>query len=220
MDTGWRLIKKDDGREVAISCECREKKKINSQWKNAGINTEMRNQTFTNFEIWNEGSKRAKDVAISYYRDFSNLSGYRRNSILLCGQVGSGKTHLSVALSLNLLNRNVKVVYMPYRDIITKIKQNMIDKEYYHKTISNFQSCDVLFIDDLFKGKVNESDINITFEIINFRYLNYLPIIVSTEFSIEKLLEFDESVGSRIYEMCKDYIVEIEKESKNNYRLR
>jgi DNA replication protein DnaC len=47
-----------------------------------------------------------------------------------------------------------------------------------------------------------------------------LPIIVSSEFSIERLLNFDEAVGSRIYEMSKDYVVEIEKDMRNNYRLK
>ena len=78
----------------------------------------------------------------------------------------------------------------------------------------------VLLIDDLFKGKLSESDINIVFEIINYRYLNFLPIIVSSEFNINRLLSFDEGVGSRIYEMCKDYVVEIEKDMNNNYRLK
>jgi len=109
---------------------------------------------------------------------------------------------------------------MPYRDVITKIKQNMIDEEYYTKTISKYQLCEVLLIDDLFKGKINDSDINILFEIINYRYLNFLPIIVSSEFSIDRLLAFDEGVGSRIYEMAKDYVVEIEKDIRNNYRLK
>ena len=106
------------------------------------------------------------------------------------------------------------------KDVITKLKQNMIDEEYYTKTISKYQLCEVLLIDDLFKGKINDTDINIVFVIINYRYLNFLPIIVSSEFSIDKLLAFDEGVGSRIYEMAKDYVVEIEKDISNNYRLK
>lgn len=180
----------------------------------------MTKHTFANFEVWNRASETAKDTATAYCTDFDEIRNSRRNSILLCGQVGSGKTHLSVAIGLNLLKQKIKVVYMPYRDVITKIKQNMLDQEYYVKTLSKYQLCEVLLIDDLFKGKINESDINIIFEIINYRYLNFKPIIVSSEFSIERLLNFDEAVGSRIYEMSKDYVVEIEKDMRNNFRLK
>ena len=67
--------------------------------------------------------------------------------------------------------------------------------------------------------EVLETDINIMFEIINHRYLNKLPIIVSTEYLVEQMLSYDEAIGSRIYEMSKDFIVEI-KGKENNYRLK
>ena len=219
-DTGWILVPQENRQPLAVSCECRGIEKVKNEWKYSGINVEMTKHTFANFKVWNEASQRAKDTATAYYTDFKEVRNERRNSILLCGQVGSGKTHLSVALGLNFLKQKIKVVYMPYRDVITKIKQNMLDQEYYIKTLSKYQLCEVLLIDDLFKGKINESDINIVFEIINYRYLNFLPIIVSSEFSIERLLNFDEAVGSRIYEMSKDYVVEIEKDMRNNYRLK
>lgn len=34
------------------------------------------------------------------------------------------------------------------------------------------------------------------------------------------VLLIDEGIESRLYEMCKDYVVEIEKRQENNYRLR
>lgn len=68
-------------------------------------------------------------------------------------------------------------------------------------------------------GKTTESDINIMFEIINYRYLNSKAIIVSSELTQDRLLDFDEAVGSRIIEMCKGRISEIEG-IENNYRLR
>ena len=75
--------------------------------------------------------------------------------------------------------------------------------------MDKFKNASVLLIDDLFKGKVNDSDINIMFEIINHRYLNNKPIICSSEFGKDDLLEFDQATGSRILEMSKDYLVEI-----------
>lgn len=219
-DTGWILIPQENRQPLAMSCECRKIEKLKNEWKYSGINVEQSKLTFSNFKVWNEASSRIKDTAVTYYSDFDEIRDKRRNSILLCGQVGSGKSHCSIAVALNFLKQRIKVVYMPYRDVVTKIKQNMIDQEYYQKIISKYQACEVLLIDDLFKGKINESDINIIFEIINYRYLNFLPIIVSSEFSIDRLLAFDEGVGSRIYEMSKDYIVEVEKDIRNNYRLK
>ena len=219
-DTGWILIPQENRQPLAIACECRKIEKLKNEWKYSGINIEQSKLTFSSFEIWNEASERIKDTAAAYCTDFDEIRSKRRNSILLCGQVGSGKSHCSIAVALNFLKQRIKVVYMPYRDVITKIKQNMIDQEYYQKMISKYQTCEVLLIDDLFKGKITESDLNIIFEIINYRYLNFLPIIVSSEFSIDRLLAFDEGVGSRIYEMAKDYVVEIEKDIRNNFRLR
>jgi len=219
-DTGWILIPQENMQPLAIACECRKIEKLKSEWRYSGINVEQSKLTFASFEVWNEASQRTKDTAVAYCNDFDEIREERRNSILFCGQVGGGKTHASIALALNFLKQKIRVVYMPYRDVITKIKQNMIDQEYYSKAISKYQLCEVLLIDDLFKGKINDSDINIVFEIINYRYLNFLPIIVSSEFSIDRLLAFDEGVASRIYEMSKDYVVEIEKDIRNNYRLK
>jgi DNA replication protein len=205
---------------LAVACECKKTTKLKNEWKYSGINVEQSKLTFSSFEVWNKASQRMKDTAGAFCADFQEIKGNRRNSILLCGQVGSGKSHCSIAVALNFLKQHIKVVYMPYRDVITKLKQNMIDEEFYTRTISKYQLCEVLLIDDLFKGKINDTDVNIMFEIINYRYLNFLPIIVSSEFSIDKLLAFDEGVGSRIYEMAKDYVVEIEKDISNNYRLK
>ena len=77
---------------------------------------------------------------------------------------------------------------MPYRDIIIAIKQNMLDSEMYRKTLNKYKKIDVLLIDDLFKGQRTQSDLNIMFEIINYRYMNNLPMIISTEFTVEELL--------------------------------
>lgn len=219
-DSGWILVKQEHAQPIAVLCDCRIKENIEAQWKSCGINPQMINYKFSNFNIWNDSSKRMKNTALAYFSDFDDIRHLRRNSIMLCGQVGSGKSHLSIALAINLINNKAKVLYMPYRDIVTKIKQNMIDENYYRKSILKYQTCEVLLIDDLFKGKINDSDINIMFEIINYRYLNFLPVIISSEFTISRLLEFDQGVGSRIYEMCKDYIVQVESNVSNNYRLK
>lgn len=219
-DIGWIPIKQEKTNDIIVRCDCMRDKKLKGEWKSSGIRTDMCKFTFRNFTPWNEISKYAKNVAMGYFKEFNNIREKRINSILLCGQVGSGKTHLAVAIAINLLETKVKVVYMPYRDVLTDIKQNILDNAYYKKAINKFKTCDVLLIDDLFKGKINETDINIIFEIINYRYLNCLPMIISSELTIDKILTIDEAIGSRIYEMSKSYIIQVENDIRNNYRLK
>lgn len=107
---------------------------------------------------------------------------------------------------------------MSYREAITRIKQNVMDSEEYERIIGRYKRAKVLLIDDLFKGSITKSDINIMFEIVNFRYFNYLPVIVSCEREVEELLDIDEAVGSRLIEMSKGSVVEF-KGRKLNYRV-
>ncbi|MFW2487997.1 ATP-binding protein [Clostridium chromiireducens] len=218
-DIGFIIKRQENSQPLMTPCKCLKIEKVKRLWNNSGINIDNFNKNFSNFEEWSMKSKEMKAKATDYYKSFNEIRGERRNSILLCGNPGSGKTHIALALANNFLKKNIKVIYMSYRDVITSLKQNMLDEEFYKKTLGRYQTCEILLLDDLYKGKVNETDVNIMFELVNYRYLNHLPIIVSTEFTVEKLLSFDEAIGSRIYEMAKDFIVEIEG-TKNNYRLK
>jgi DNA replication protein DnaC len=219
-DAGWLLEEQPHCAPKAKSCECRDRDMIKRQWTAAGINPESCSLTFRNFIVWNAASRKIRETAVTYFKNFSRLRCKRQNSILLCGQSGSGKTHATVALAINFLKQNIKVAYMPYSDIMTKLKQNKIDGEYYQKLISRYKTCEVLLIDDLFKGRVNDADISIMSEIINYRYDGHRPIIVSTEFTRARLWDFDEGLGSKITEMCKFFTVEVSKSRENNYRLK
>lgn len=217
-DTGFIEHVREDGSRSYTYCECRKKEEINKLWNKSGIKD--LSASFKKFERWNEASTELYNTAVNYYKNFENIKNDRNNSIMFCGQPGSGKTYISLALANNFIKqKTIEVVYMPYRDTVTEIKQILIDKENYKKTVDKLQKAEILLIDDLFKGKINETDINIIFEIVNYRYINNLPLIVSTELTVDKLLQIDEAIGSRLYEMCKGHVVEIQG-MENNYRLR
>lgn len=212
-DTYWIV----DGNNFK-RCECFELEEAEKMFYKSGIKDDS--YTFSNFQEWNDGSKIMKKVATDYFKDFMQIRSKRQNSIAFLGQVGGGKTHLSIALGLNILkSKKISVVYLSYRDVLTELKQNMLDETFYKNKISKYQNAKVLLIDDMLKGRVTDADKNIIFEIINYRYINYLPLVISSEYSMNDLLNFDEAIGSRIYEMCKNYLVEITKDTKNNYRL-
>ena len=101
----------------------------------------------------------------------------------------------------------------------------MNDREYYNNKISNLRDVQVLFIDDLFKGLEKNIDIakaktelDIVYEIVNYRYNNKKPMIITTELDINRMMQIDKALASRILEMAKGYRVTFEG-LELNYRI-
>ena len=140
------------------------------------------------------------------------------------GQVGSGKTMMATAVVNQLMKTLLPCRYMLWRDAVVELKACVNDAEAYKALIDPLKKVKVLYIDDFFKteqGKPpTQADINLAFEIINARYNNpELLTIITSERSIEELLDIDEAVGSRIYQKAREYYFYVDKDPKKNYRL-
>ncbi len=217
-DTGWIMVE-DGGQGTAKRCRCRAGEQIGMLIKKSELPEEFFANDFNSFDDRNHPQlAKAKSMAVRYAETFNEIEHERYNSILFCGQVGSGKTHLGTAICSRLIDSGIVVMYMPYRNAVTKIKQLVTDEVGYGNELDRYRKARVLYVDDLFKGKLTDADVNIIYEIVNYRYMNKLPLIISTEKSIGDLLDFDEAIGSRIIEMCRKNIVQL-KGKELNYRL-
>ena len=211
------FVIQEDG--SAKPCECRAVRIAKEKLKASGVSEEFRKMRFENFDYSkSKETMLAYSTAKSYSKKFEELRVARKNSIMFCGQVGSGKTHLAMSIANILLDNGVGVIYMPYRSSITNLKQSILDDENYQKEINIYKNAQVLMIDDLFKGKITESDINIIYEVLDYRYFKNLPVIITSEKTIDELIEIDEAIGSRLYEMSKNYIATMIGENLN-YRI-
>lgn len=209
-------------------CKCREVKIYKRILEASGITQAFLQRTFDNFKPTNQITASAKAMAMDYVKKFDDIRNSRNNSIAFLGQVGAGKTHLSIAIANELMKRNIGVKYMQYREDITRIKQVAMDEEAYAKEINKYKNATVLLIDDLYKNAtnrtrtgyevLNDSDKRVMFEIVNYRYFKNAPMIISSEYLVEDILNFDEGIGSRMFEMCKGHIMEFEGQELN-YRL-
>ncbi|MCY8110108.1 ATP-binding protein [Bacillus spizizenii] len=205
-------IEDRDGYEVWVRCKCIERRRIRKLMNSSDITAEFEKLKFKNFTTEGKPAvvKDAYDTAVEYYKDFDSIRGTRSNSIALLGQPGSGKTHLLTAISNKLIkSKNIAVQYFPYVEGFNDLKDDFDKLE---EKLNRMKEIEVLFIDDLFKpmnGKPRATDWQVeqTYSVINYRYLNHKPVLISSELDIEKLVEIDEALGTRIYEMCADYCV-------------
>lgn len=132
-------------------CECEERRRYQKILEKSGISKNFQKIGFKEFETKTQLQKMAKSMAIEYLRSFKDSENERNNSIAFLGNCGAGKTHLSIAIANNLMAKNIGVLYMSYRETVTKIKQLVTDDRAYENAIDKYKNARVLLIDDFAK---------------------------------------------------------------------
>lgn len=214
---------------VSTRCSCIESKAIDRSFKTSKITSEFAKRTFDNFESVNrpQSVKDAYSYSKAYAENFQEIKEEKHNSICLLGRPGCGKTHLLMAIANHLMTtkylfdviRFPTVQYFPWVEGFNEIKDDLSLTE---ERINRMQKVDVLYIDDMWKGRGKPTPFQLEqmFAVINYRYMEKKPVIISSERDIDEMCEFDEGIGSRINEMCKDFRIILKGGRELNYRLR
>lgn len=205
-----------DGYVVTVPCDCQSIRRNLRRIKLSGLAEILEKYTFKKYETDTDWRKALKQKAMD------NVNSDRW--FFIGGQSGAGKSHLCTAICKELINKGHNVKYMLWRDEIVQLKANANEGEYF-KRIDILKNTEVLYIDDLFKteqGKLpTQADIQIAFEIINYRVNNKKKTIISTELNLAQVMDIDEATGGRMAEMAgRDYCINIGKDKEKNYRLR
>ncbi|MFK7696417.1 ATP-binding protein [Paenibacillus sp. HJGM_3] len=209
-------------------CDCVAKRKNQEQtdalFQSSKITWAFQKRTFDSFDLsyLADPVRAAYRKARTYHSRFADIRTTPNNGICLLGKPGSGKTHLLTAISNALLSEGVEVLYAPFVQCIEEMKNDMHKEEINKARIEKMQKVEVLFIDDLFKPPNTPSayEIRKMYEVINYRYMEQMPIMISSERKISELVDIDEALGSRINEMCRDFRVELDGGRELNYRMR
>ena len=213
-DLGYTFVQNEVGYDVAVPCSCLAKKQSLEKLDKCGLSNIFRKKTFHTYTAKKPFQIKAKHQALKFCDEFLT----NKSSILLCGKPGTGKTHLGIAVMLNLINKNIGCKYVEYNNMIMSLKQSVMDEENFMREMEHYLNPSVLFIDDFLKGKITSADLNYIYRIINSRYLKNKPLIISTEKSIESIISWDEAVGSRLVEMSQGNIINFNQNSEN-YRM-
>ncbi len=178
----------------------------------SGLGEEMTHSTLDTFKTPEAWQYKLKDLAMQY------IINARTAWFFVSGTPGSGKTHICSAIINKLVEYAQDVRYLKWREVIPQLKRVINDSDAFNAIMKPLKECDILYIDDFLKGTVTEADINLAYELINYRYAGKKRTIISGERSIDEIIELDEALGSRIYERSRRYHFETPKGA--NWRLK
>lgn len=165
------------------------------------LNSRFSLRTFDNFSAYNDVTKNGKEVAIKYTKGLKkHLKNCTNLLIEGAGKVGTGKTHLACAVAHEAMNNGIPAKFINVTSMLAEIRE--------HFRIEEYSEIELLVVDDLGKEKPSEWVFETLYSIINKRYENMRPTIITTEGTMQDLLRKYEGKGKAIISrLSEDFVI-------------
>lgn len=145
--------------------------------------------------------RRQMQQIFSYCRKYADGFNPGRRSILMLGNSGLGKTHLSCAIADVCVKNGFVVMYASSQSMFEQFENNRYDTQ---NILNDIIGCDLFILDDLGTEYLTAHGLSVLYNIINTRMLNGTPCIFSTNLTSQKALtaKYGEKIVSRLLGSC------------------
>lgn len=170
----------------------------------AGIPERFKTRTLENYAVDANNTKQQRiyNFCKDYAANFDSVKKTGR-SFLMLGTVGTGKTHLSVGVALEIMKTGHSAIFTSASKIFRSIKDT------YHKgshqkeseVMAIYTQCDLLIIDEVGVQRGSDFEKETFFDVINERYENMRPTIILSNLTIEEIKVF---LGERVFDRLRE----------------
>lgn len=143
--------------------------------------------------------------ARSYVENFDKMKELS-TGLMFLGGTGTGKSFLAACIAKELLDKGYKCLMTNFPRIINELSGIYEGKQEY---IDSFNNYDLLVIDDMAIERDTEYVAEIVHNIIDSRYRSGLPLIITTNLTIDELTHPKDVRKARIYSRLKEMCVPV-----------
>ena len=183
-------------------CDCLKALVKQLQFDNLCGCAPAKDSTFENFDLgYYDGEALTRMTQIyNYCKSWASDFGKGSNSILMCGQTGLGKTHLSLAIANVVVAMGYNVIYSSAGNLLSKLEKEKFGRYLGEESPEEMAlTCDLLILDDLGTEYTREFERAAIYNIVNTRLLSGLPTIINTNLLYDEIAEkYDKRVYSRL----------------------
>lgn len=174
----------------------------------------MQEWTFENDDMTNS---RVTNAMKKYVENFDEMKKQGKG-LLLYGSCGTGKTYAACEVANALIDKGYPVLVTNFARIINALQATFEKQEY----IDSFNRFSLLVIDDLGIERNTEFAKEQVFNIIDSRYRAGLPMIITTNLSIDKIKKPDDIENGRIYDRILErcFPIEVSGQSRRRKAIR
>lgn len=161
----------------------------------SGLGRRFKARRFDSFEQTSDNVG-AYNACVGFVNGFKAMQkdadSVEKNGLFLYGSKGTGKTHLAASIANELIEQGVPVVFATMIDLLGKLKESFEESQKGKREsdiLRIFTEADLLIIDDFGKEQPTEWALTKIYQIVNARYEDYKPIIVTSNYSSKQLVE-------------------------------
>lgn len=168
----------------------------------AGIPDRFRDRTFETYLPSSEKQERVLAYCRGYADGFGEIYKTGR-SIMLLGSPGTGKTHLSIGIALEIISHGRTAIFTTASRLLRSIKDTYSKHSAITESqaIAVFTDCDLLIVDEVGVQRGSDYEKDMLFDVINERYENTKPTIILSNLTIAGVREY---LGDRVYDRLRE----------------
>ena len=164
------------------------------QYRRMGFpESEMQHWTFENDDGMNEKLTNAMRNYANGFKTFKKQG----KGLLLYGSVGTGKTYAACEVANDLISRGIPALATNFIRLTNTIQGHFDKRQEYIDSLNDFE---LLVLDDLGVERDSKYMQEMVYYIIDGRYRANLPMIITTNLSIEQIKKADNIEQIRIYD--------------------